>query len=141
MKATKLVLTVKHLTYKERLVQLKLPALKYRRLRGNMIEVFKILTGKYDTNVTFSFEKHQDCRTRGHNLKLVNHRCNYDLRKYFFSTRVINTWNSLPESVISACTTDSFKDKLDNFWSNQDLYNYKAELTRIGNRSFINILH
>jgi len=57
MRATKLVLTVKHLTYKERLVQLKLPTWKYRRLRGDMIEVFKTLTGKYDTNVTFSFEK------------------------------------------------------------------------------------
>jgi len=44
------------------------------------------------------------------------------------------------ESVISASTTDSFKNKLDKFWSNQDLlYNYKAELTGIGNRSFINI--
>jgi len=42
MRATKLVLTVKHLTYKERLVQLKLPTLRYRRLRGDMIEVFKI---------------------------------------------------------------------------------------------------
>jgi len=52
MRATKLVLTVKHLTYKERLVQLKLPTLKYRRLRGNMIEVFNILKGKYDTNVS-----------------------------------------------------------------------------------------
>jgi len=61
-----------------------------------MIEVFKILTGKYDTNVTFTFEKHQDCRTMRHNLKLVNHRCHYDLRKYFFCTRLINTWNSLP---------------------------------------------
>jgi len=80
MRATKLVLTVKHLTFKERLVQLKLPTLKYRRLRGDIIEVFKILTDKYDTNVTFSFKKHQDCRTRGHNLKLVNHRCHYDLR-------------------------------------------------------------
>jgi len=47
---------------------------------------------------------------------------------------------ALPESVISASTTDSFKNKLDKFWSNQDLLcNYKAELTRIGNRSFINI--
>jgi len=46
-----------------------------------MIKVFKILTGKYDSNVTFSFEKHQDSRTRGHNLKLDNHRCHYDLRK------------------------------------------------------------
>jgi len=97
MRATKLVLNVKHLTCKESPVQLKLPTLKwaYRRLRGDMIEDFKILTDKYDDNVTFSFEKHQDCRTRGHNLKLVNHRCQYDLRKYFFCTRIINTWNSL----------------------------------------------
>jgi len=59
------VLTVKHLTYKEQLLQLKLLILKYRRLRGDMIEVFKTLTGNYDTNVTLSFEKHQDCRTWG----------------------------------------------------------------------------
>jgi len=65
MRATKLVLTVKHLTYKERLLQLKLPTLKYRRLSGDMIEVFKILTGKYSTNVTFSFEKHQDVEPGG----------------------------------------------------------------------------
>jgi len=105
-----------------------------------MIEVVKILTGKYDTNVTFNFEKHQDCRTRGHNLKLVNHRCHYDLSIYFFCIRIINTWNSLPESVISASITDSFKNKLDKFWGNQDLYNYKAELTGTGNRSFTNNL-
>jgi len=109
MRATKLVLTVKHLTYKERLLQLKLPTLKYRRLRSDMIGVFKILTGKYDTNVTFSFEKHQDCRTRGHNLKLVNRRCHYDLRKYFFCTRIINIWNSLSESVISSSNNNNTK--------------------------------
>jgi len=80
--------------------------LSFRRSRGDTIEVFIILTGKYDTNVTFGFEKYQDCRTRGHNLKLVNHRCHYELRKYFFCTRITNTWNSLPESVISASTTD-----------------------------------
>jgi len=73
---------------------------------------------------------------RRHNLKLINHRCHYDLRKYFFCTRVINTWNSLPESVISAYTTDSFKNKLDKFWSNQYLiYNYKAEVTEIRKQS------
>jgi len=83
MRATKLVLTVKHLMYRERLWRSKLPTLKYRRIRGDMIEVLKILTGKYDSNVTFSFEKkNQDSRTRGHNLKLVHHRCHYDLRKY-----------------------------------------------------------
>jgi len=105
------------------------------------IEVFKILTGKYDTNVTFSFEKHQDCRTRGHNLKLVNHRCHCDLRKYFLCMRIMNTWYSLPESGISASTTDSFKNKLYKFWSNQDLiYNFSAELTGIASKGFINNL-
>jgi len=57
MRATKLVFTVKHLAYKERLVQLKLTTLKYRRLRGDMIEVFKILTGKYDTIMLLSVLK------------------------------------------------------------------------------------
>jgi len=48
---------------------------------------------------------------------------------------------ALPESVITASTTDSFKNKLDKFWSNQDLiFNYKAELTELGNSSFINNL-
>jgi len=64
MRASKFVLTVKHLTYREKLLQFKLPTLKYRRLKGDMIEVYKILAAKYDTNVTFSFEKHRDHRTR-----------------------------------------------------------------------------
>ena len=46
------------------------------------------------------------------------------------------TWNSLPESVISAGTIDTFKNRLDKFWSNQDvLFDYKANLSGIGNRS------
>jgi len=39
------------------ILQLKLPTLKYKRLKSDMIEVFKILTGKYDDNVTFIFKK------------------------------------------------------------------------------------
>jgi len=54
MRATKLVLTVKHLTCKERLRRLKLPTLKYRRIRGDMTEVVKILT---------------DCHGRSFNLR------------------------------------------------------------------------
>ena len=39
-RATKLVISLKHLPYIDRLQQLKLPTLKYRRLRGDMIEIF-----------------------------------------------------------------------------------------------------
>ena len=39
MRATKLVISIKNLTYKDRLKKLKLPTLKYRHIRGDMIEV------------------------------------------------------------------------------------------------------
>ena len=51
-RATKLVFTVKSLKYEQRLRQLKLPTLKFRRIRGDMIEVYKIFSGKYDEEVT-----------------------------------------------------------------------------------------
>jgi len=60
-----------------------LPTLKYGRIRGDMIEVYKILTNKYDSRVNFYLEKQQDSITRGHSLKLVNNRYHYDLRKFF----------------------------------------------------------
>ena len=138
MRATKLVISIKHLKYNERLKKLKLPTLKYRRLRGDMIEVYKILHNKYDSDTNLSLVKQQDSKTRGHSLKLVNIRCHYDLRKFSFSCRIVNVWNSLPEHIISAESTDTFKSRLDKFWSKQDLlYDFKAELTGIGNRSLV----
>jgi len=38
-----------------------------------------------------------------------------------FASRIVNVWNSLPEIVISADTTDTFKRKLDKFWQHQDI--------------------
>ena len=79
-------------------------------------------------------EKQQDNIpvTRGHSLKLVNNRYHYDLRKFSFASRIVNVWNSLPKIVISAATTDTFKRRL------YILYDYKVELTGVGNRSQIN---
>jgi len=103
MRATKLVISIKNLTYKDRLKRLKLPTLKYRP-RGDMIEVYKILTNKYDSRVNLYVEKQQDSITRGHSLNLVNNRYHYDLRKFSFAPRIVNAWNSLPEIVISTST-------------------------------------
>ena len=47
---------------------------------------------------------------------------------------------SLPENVISANTVNTFKNRLDKFWSDQELvYDYKADLTGIGNRSLTSL--
>jgi len=54
-RATRLIISLKKLPYPERLRQLKLPTLKYRRLRGDMIEVFKIIHNYYDTRASIKF--------------------------------------------------------------------------------------
>jgi len=72
MRATKLVIGVKSLPYCERVRKLKLPTLKYRRLRGDMIEsgLYKILTCQNDANVSLKLTMNQTKSTRGHDYKL-----------------------------------------------------------------------
>jgi len=59
--------------------------------------------------------RNDDCRTttRGSSLKLKSIRTHYNLRKYSFSIRIINKWNSLPKFVVTANTIDFFKTRLD----------------------------
>ena len=97
-----------------------------------MIEVCKLLTNKYDDN-TVHLDINIDTRTRGHTKKLVVKRYHCDVRKYLFCIRVVNIWNSLPNEVITVTSVNSFKNRLDLFWVDQEvLYNYKANIT--GNR-------
>jgi len=51
MRATRLVTALRDKPYHERLRALDLPTLKFRRLRGDMIETYKVLSGIYDTRV------------------------------------------------------------------------------------------
>ena len=48
----------------------------------------------------------------------------------FFCTYVVNIWNSLPNSIVDACTVNAFKARIDNFWSQQAVkYDFRADLT------------
>jgi len=79
-----------------------------------------------------------DSITGGHGLKLVNNRCHYDLRKFSFAPTIVNIWNSLSEIVISVDKNDTFKRRLNKWWTHQDiLYDYNVELTGVGSRSQI----
>ena len=74
MRATKQVTCMKHLTYAERLSYLNLPRLHYRRKRGDMIMVFKIVTGVMDSMVSCcSISSHSV--TRGNRYKLTQKAC------------------------------------------------------------------
>ena len=130
-RATKLVISLKHLPYTERLQRLKLPTLKYRRLRGDMIEVFKIIHNFYDSCAVVKLNFHPLSITRGNKFKLQKFNCHYNIRKYSFGSRVVNVWNSLPDYVVEAESVNAFKNRLDKHWSNQDVV-YNSDLTGTG---------
>ena len=72
-----------------------------------MIETYKLLSGKNDDQASLQLKSKMsslpsDYKTRGHSRKLEVRRCRYDLRKYSFSNRITNMWNSLPDSVVMA---------------------------------------
>ena len=65
----------------------------YRRIRGDMIETYKILCGKYDLEAVPISITSPTLTTRGNDLRLQKNRARYDLRN-FFTNRIVNMWNS-----------------------------------------------
>lgn len=100
------------LSYSTRLDKLHLWSLEERRNRADLIELFKIQKGLSGISVHDMFEPDTTGRTRGHSLKLRKHYCRLDLRKHFFSERVISKWNSLDEDTVAATSVNAFKTRL-----------------------------
>ena len=100
-RATKLVPSLREKPYQDRLEELNLYPLEIRRLRGDLIVVFKILNGLEDIQPDQLFTRSHNTRTRGHNFKLFKRQLKkgLNLRKFFFSQRVVDVWNNLPEVV------------------------------------------
>jgi len=87
-------------------------------------------------NATVIVSLNKNAATRGNKYKINNYTFYYNIRKYCFCPRVVNVWNSLPDSVVHAENTNTFKARFDKFWRDQDmLYDYRAELPGIGRRS------
>jgi len=101
-----------------------------------MVETYKIITGKYQGCVAPGLIKEEMYVTRGNDLRIQKLHVKYDQCKFGFSNRVVNRWNSLPDWVLSANTTNTFKARLDTFWHNQDIvYDFRAQLQGTGSRS------
>ena len=115
-RATKLVPGFRGLQYEERLKRLDMFSLKDRRIRGDLIETFKILKNIDNLNYDHFFELSSQLLTRNNGLKLKGQRFNTDLRKNYFNIRVIDFWNKLPASVVQANTIATFKDRLDKYF-------------------------
>ena len=83
-RATKLVPGFRCLTYEERLKRLDMFSLKNRRIRGDLIETFKILKNIDHINHEHFFELSSQLLTRNNGLKIKGQRFNTDLRKKTF---------------------------------------------------------
>ena len=98
--------------------------------------MYKILSGKYDTALIPRVNREHGSITRGNDLRLQKTRVTYDLRKYYFTNRALNIWNSLSNHVVLSDTVNMFKSRLDKFWQHQNLiYYFKAEISGTGSRS------
>ena len=124
--ATPLSGSVQHISYEMRIKECGLTTLETRRLRGDPIEVFKILDGyeniernmfilngyeNIDRNMFFLVKEER--RTRGHGITLAKKQCRVDIRKFELSQRTINEWNRLSADCVGACSVNMFKHKID----------------------------
>ena len=114
-----------NLTYPERLKKLKLPTLMYRRLRGDLIEVYKIMKTIYDSTVRPVLTKQKDVATytglRGYTTNLYPRLGQKAIRKQSFSIRVVEHWNSLPIEVQTCDTVNCFKNRIDEIYISKDI--------------------
>ena len=106
---TKLIPRLRNKPYEERLSELNLFSLTKRRLRGDLIEVFKIIKGIENMDKEKYFTIDTSNITRNNGYKIVGKRFQTNEAKHFFFNRVVNVWNGLPSNVIDCSTTDIFK--------------------------------
>jgi hypothetical protein len=113
-RATKLLATLKNQPYLERLQKLRLPCLEHH---GDMLEVYKYLHGYYSVQRP-AFHKVTTTELRGNSLKLQTNQYRLNIRGNDFSERIISTWNSLPDVVVTVPSINAFKSRIDNHWRN-----------------------
>ena len=81
-RAARMIDKLRHLSYEERLQ------------KTSLLSLFRINTG----------------RTREHSLRLKKEYSRPDVRKYFFSQRIVNEWNALPPDVLNSESVNEFKN-------------------------------
>ena len=123
-RATKLVKDIKDLSYEERLRELGLPTLIYRRERADMVQMFKIMK-EFDQVHLNTLQMNKSAKTKGHEMKIGKRHLNYKSIMNSFVPRSTNKWNSLPEACVNSTTVNSFKNNLNVAWKhNSNKFKY-----------------
>ena len=113
---TRMINGMKGLSYERRLQRCNLIPLERRRERADLIETFKIMNGYVNVDPEKFFTVSKDSRTRGHPMKLQKRHCRLELRRNFYSQRVINPWNKLSKKMIAATSVTQFKTRIHSMY-------------------------
>ena len=119
-RAVKAVTNLNSRTYEDRLRELGLDSLEQRRMRGDLIQTYKVFSGKDNVKPATWFkmsgplEGAVTTRRQDSFLNVDTPEWNGEMRRNFWSVRVCDPWNALPDSVKRAETTNEFKNSLDN---------------------------
>ena len=111
------------LAYEERMSRLGLYSLEFRRMRGDLMETYKIMKGVDKMEARKLFPLVGETRTRGHSLKIRGSRFRLELRRNF-TQRVVNLWNSLPSEAVEATSLNVFKARIDKFLNSEVIKGY-----------------
>ncbi len=114
--ALKFVKGLRHVPYEAALIQLRLFSLTHRRLRGDLIAMFKITHGLLEFPMASTFVYPTRKGLRGHAFKSHQQRCCTRHRQFAFIIRAVPFWNKLPAEIVNASSVKSFKALLDARW-------------------------
>ena len=117
-RATKLIHGLYIMDYSDRLTILNLPSLQYRRIRGDMITVYKFIHNMFAIDSSDFFTP----ATTYHQRTYFKPSATTRLRSDFLSSRAVDNWNKLP-NYVNASSTNNFKKLIDDYWTDL-LYNY-----------------
>ena len=116
-RATKMISEIRNNSYHQRIQELDLISFVQRRLRGQLIEVFKYLNRFTTASVRGLFDYDLNDRTRNNGTKFIVKHFNTSVAQHFYPIKIFTTWNALPNELVTSRTVNSLKNSLDKHWA------------------------